>query len=126
MTSLIRLLLTVQIAVFAFAALAHFGVIGDRNDPSAGTAESIIALVLLGGLVLGVLEVYPARVAALAAQGFALLGTLVGFTLVMTVGPRTAFDVSMHVLMLVLLIGGLVLTRGAGSGGSALAHRSQG
>jgi hypothetical protein len=126
MTSLIRLLLTVQVAVFAFAALAHFGVIGDRDDQAAGTAESIIALVLLGGLMLGVLGVSPARVTALAAQGFALLGTLVGFTLVMTVGPRTTFDVSMHALMLVLLIGGLVLTRSVDSGEPALAHRSQG
>jgi peptidoglycan/LPS O-acetylase OafA/YrhL len=124
MTPFIRLLLTVQVAVFAFAALAHFGVIGDRDDPAAGTAESIIALVLLGGLVLGASGIYPTRATAFAAQGFALLGTLVGFTLVMTVGPRTTFDVGMHALM--LLIGGLVLTRGAGSGESAVARRSQG
>ena len=80
------------------------------DDPGAGTAETVIAVALLGGLVLTFVPSIPARSAALAAQGFALLGTLVGFTLVLTVGPTKAFDVTMHSIMLVLLVTGLAVT----------------
>jgi len=46
------LFLAVQSALFAFAAGAHFGVFTDMNDPGAGTAETVIAVALLAGLVL--------------------------------------------------------------------------
>jgi FtsH-binding integral membrane protein len=114
MNSTIRFFLFIQAALFAFAALAHFGIIGDRNDPGAGTAESVIGVALLAGLLVSLVNPAATRTSALAAQGFALLGTLVGFTLVLTVGPTTTFDVSMHLSMLVLLVTGLAVTIGAG------------
>lgn len=48
---------------------------------------------------------------AIAAQVFALLGTLVGTTLVVIgVGPRTVLDVAIHVVFLAELIAGLAMT----------------
>jgi hypothetical protein len=42
------------------------------------------------------------------AQGFALLGTLVGiFTIIVGVGPRTTPDVIYHIAMVGLLVWGL-------------------
>ena len=110
MKPLIQLFLIAQIALFAFAASAHFGVFGNRDDPAAGTAETIIAIVLAAGLVLTVANPAHARTSALIAQGFATLGTLVGITLVLTVGPRETFDVVVHLLMLALLGTGLIVT----------------
>ncbi len=110
MQSTIRFFLSIQAALFAFAALAHFSVIGSRDDPGAGTAESVIGLALLAGLAVSLANPAMTRTAGLAAQGFALLGTLVGFTLVITVGPTTAFDVSMHLSMLLALATGLLVT----------------
>ena len=105
-----QLFLVVQAAVFVFAAGVHFGIVGSMDDPGAAVAETVIAVALLGGLALTFVSGIPARTAALAAQGFALLGTLVGFTLVLTVGPTKAFDVTMHGLMLALLVTGLAVT----------------
>jgi hypothetical protein len=52
-----------------------------------------------------------ARTAALAAQGFALAGTLVGiFTIIVGVGPRTVPDVVYHVAIVAALIAGLTAT----------------
>lgn len=110
MKSLTQLFLVIQFAVFAFAASAHFGVFTNMNDPGAGTAETVIAVVLLTGLALTFTRIADARPVALAAQGFALLGTLIGVTLVLTVGPRQTFDVVVHSILLVLLIAGLAVT----------------
>jgi hypothetical protein len=110
MKSTIQLFLVIQAAVFAFAAGAHFGIVGSMDDPGAGTAETVIGVVLLAGLALTFTRGANVRAIALAAQGFALLGTLVGFTLVITVGPTRAFDVTVHGIMLVLLVTGLAVT----------------
>lgn len=49
----IRVLLIIQIALFAFAALTHFGVAVESHEHrAAGTAESVIGTVLLIGLLL--------------------------------------------------------------------------
>jgi hypothetical protein len=106
----IRTLLAVQIFVFAFAAIAHTGIFGSRTDPAAAFAEALIAVALAIGLVVSVRTPADSRAAALASQGFALLGTLIGFTLVVFVGPTHAFDVLMHSTMLALLVGGLWVT----------------
>jgi hypothetical protein len=113
MTSLstIRLFLLVQAASFVTAALIHFGfLLEGYRAQGAAVPESIIALVLIGGLVLTwTPQPWPRR-AAIAAQTFALLGTLVGTTLVIVgVGPRTVLDVAFHVGFLVELIAGLAL-----------------
>jgi hypothetical protein len=46
----------------------------------------------------------------LAAQGFALLGTLVGIlTIVIGIGPQSGFDVALHAGFVALLITGLTV-----------------
>jgi hypothetical protein len=60
----------------------------------------------------------------LIAQGFALLGTLVGvFTIAIGVGPRTVPDVAYHVLIVIVLISGLV--GGAPTEGGAITSPSR-
>jgi hypothetical protein len=47
---------------------------------------------------------------ALVVQGFALAGTFVGLSLLLTVGPITGLDVAIHLVMVAVLVMGLVLT----------------
>ena len=105
----LRLLMLFQIGLFAFAAAAHAGIGRSETDPAAATAEAIIAVALAGGLIVGLNRPAEARTAALVSQGFALVGTLVGFTLVVTVGPTHTFDLVMHAMMLPSLAAGLLL-----------------
>jgi len=66
--------------------------------------------VLTLGLVVSMMRPRASRVAGLAAQGFALLGTLVGITtIIIGVGPQSAFDVALHVGFVTLLVAGLVI-----------------
>ena len=105
----IQLFLFIEGASFLTAALVHFGVIARGYEHRrAGIAESVIGVVLLGGLVL--ITVQPAwnRKIGFGAQGFALLGTLVGITMVaIGVGPRSVPDVIYHLAILIVLIVGL-------------------
>lgn len=111
MVNRIRLFLALEAAIFILAALIHFEVILDGYlDRDAGTAESIIAMVLLGGLSASLLRPAITRRAGIIAQSFALAGTLVGVTLLLTVGPRTTVDVVIHVLMVIVLVVGLIVT----------------
>lgn len=123
----LRTLLLVEAIAFALAAMVHFGVLvhGYEHD-KARIAESIIALALLAGLAVSLLRPALTRDAALAAQGFALLGTFVGlFTIIIGVGPRTVPDVIFHILIIVLLIFGLLLaSQTSGAAGSPAAGRS--
>lgn len=64
----------------------------------------------LVGLVLTFTRAADVRSIALGVQGFALLGTLIGITLVLTVGPTEAFDVTVHSIMLATLLAGLATT----------------
>jgi hypothetical protein len=107
----IRAFLLLEAAAFVAAALAHSGVLVDGYEHrEARVAESVIALVLLGGLMLTWIRPAWTREAGLAAQGFALLGTLVGvFTIVVGVGPRTAPDIVYHLGIVAVLIWGLVV-----------------
>lgn len=108
----IRALLLVEAVAFALAAMVHFGVLihGYEHD-KARIAESIIALALLAGLTVSLLRPALTRDAALVAQAFALLGTLVGlFTIMVGVGPRTVPDVIFHIAIILVLAGGLVVT----------------
>jgi hypothetical protein len=102
----------VEAAVFGSAALLHAGVlVGGYEHAAARTAESVIALVLLVGLAASVLASGSSRGIGLGVQGFALLGTAVGlFTIAIGVGPRTALDLILHGVMVVLLVTGLVAT----------------
>jgi hypothetical protein len=105
----IRLFLLVEAASFIIASLIHSGrLIPGYGHPQARIAEGVIATMLLAALVWTWLRPVSLRRAALAAQGFALLGTLVGvFTIIIGVGPRTAPDVAYHIGILLVLVWGL-------------------
>jgi hypothetical protein len=100
-----------EAASFAAAALVHFGVLAHGYEHGkAGTAETVIAAVLLAGLALAWARPASTRMAGLAVQGFALLGTFVGlFTIAVGVGPRTAPDLAYHAGIVAVLVWGLVV-----------------
>ncbi|WP_242342561.1 hypothetical protein [Anaeromyxobacter terrae] len=108
----IRLLLLLEGTSFVAAALVHFGVLAAGYEhQKAGTAESVIGGVLLLALALTFVSSSRTRAIGVAAQAFALLGTLVGlFTIAIGVGPRTAPDLTYHAAILSVLAGGLFLT----------------
>jgi len=111
MTQQIRFYLGLEVLIFLAAALIHFEVLFDGYpDASAGIAESVIAGVLLLGLILSWARPPWTRAAGLATQIFALLGTFVGLTLLFVVGPRTTLDIVIHLVMVGVLIVGLVVT----------------
>ena len=111
MTRTIRLFLFFECVSFIAAALTHFGVlVNGYEHQKAGTAESVIGLVLLAGFVLTWIRPQLTRGIGLAVQGFALLGTLVGiFTIAIGVGPRTVPDIVYHVTIVIVLVSGLVV-----------------
>lgn len=107
----IPLFLTLQALVFGIAALIHGGVlVRGYEHQQAMIAESVIAAVLVLGLIAGALAPARRRAFALAAQAFALLGTCVGLvTIAIGVGPQSVFDLTLHAIMIVLLIAGLIV-----------------
>jgi hypothetical protein len=104
----LRLLLLFEAATFVVAASIHFGALLDGYEHTkAGTAESVIAVVLLAGFALSFRR---AQQAVIGAQSFAILGVCVGlFTIAVGVGPRTVLDVAYHVAILALLVAGLAI-----------------
>lgn len=111
MTRRTTLLLAIQTLLFAAASLVYAGVLASGYEHSrASIAEGVIAAVLFAGLVVSVARRTATRTIALVAQGFALLGTLVGaFTIAIGVGPQTKADALFHVLLVVLLLSGLAV-----------------
>jgi hypothetical protein len=107
----IRLFLLLEATSFVLAGLVHFGVLAHGYEHgSAAIAESIIGAVLLVALALTWALPAWTRTVGIVAQGFALLGTLVGaFTIAMGVGPRTVPDVVYHTAILLALAWGLVV-----------------
>ena len=107
----IRPFLLLEGASFVLAALVHFGVLARGYEHGAASiAESVIAIVLLVALVLTWLVPALTRSIGIAAQAFALLGTLIGaFTIAIGVGPRTVPDVIYHAAILLVLAWGLVV-----------------
>jgi hypothetical protein len=112
MTRVIRLFLFFEGAAFITAALIHFGVLmGGYEHQKAGTAESVIGMVLLVGWALTWPLPQSIRGIGLTTQGFALFGTLVGlFTIAIGIGPRTAPDLTFHAAIVVALVAGLIVT----------------
>ena len=108
-----RIWLAAQAGLFAGAALMHRGVFGAQHIHSrAATAESVIAGLLLLGL-LGIIVV-PLRTAviALVVQVLAGIGTCIGIVMVaIGIGPHTPLDIALHAAMLVLIIAGIIHTR---------------
>jgi hypothetical protein len=121
MRQMIRRFLLFEGASFAVAGLVHSGVLVDGYEHrQAAIAESLIAGVLLVGLGLTWVWAARTRPIGLAAQAFALLGTLVGvFTIAIGVGPRTAPDVAYHLAIVVALVCGLVVAARAPADGAS-------
>lgn len=70
----------------------------------------MIGGVLLLGLLLSLLRSDWTRPVAIGAQGFALLGTIVGLvTIAIGVGPRTVPDLVYHLLIIAALAWGLAV-----------------
>jgi len=109
MVRLVRSFLALEAGAFLAAALVHSGILLHGHEHvKAATAEAVIGLVLCAALVATALAPGASRAAGLWAQGFALVGTLVGlFTIVIGVGPRTAPDLVFHAAILALLGAGL-------------------
>ena len=109
----IRFFLLFEAATYVGAALAHFGIfVTGYEHRAAGTAESVIAGVLLIGWVATWARPTFSRGIGLATQTFALLGTFVGlFTIVIGVGPRTVPDLAYHISIVAVLIWGLVVAK---------------
>lgn len=110
-TKRIRTFLLFEAIAFLAAALVHSGVLlhGYQHE-QARTAESVISLALLVGLVLSWIRPERTREAGIVAQGFALLGTLVGvFTIIVGVGPQSAPDIIYHVVILAVLVWGVAV-----------------
>jgi hypothetical protein len=118
----IRIFLIIQIALFAAAALTHFGIlIGGHQHPQARKAESIIGAVLLLGLLWTVIRPASARIAAITVQFFALLGTCIGiFTIIVGIGPRSTLDVVFHTCMVIALVAGLIIAMKASPRATAM------
>ncbi len=114
----IRRFLLFEAATFVAASLIHHGVlIVGYQHQQAGTAEGVIAGVLLVGWVATWLRPVWIRHIGVVAQGFALLGTLVGiFTIAIGVGPRTPPDVTYHAGIVAVLVWGLIVAARARSG----------
>jgi hypothetical protein len=112
MTRSIRLFVLFECVTFIAAALTHFGVlVKGYEHVKAGTAESVIAIVLFVGLILTLIWPQSTRGIGLTVQGFALVGTLVGiFTIVIGVGPRTIPDITYHIVIVAVLVWGLITT----------------
>jgi hypothetical protein len=121
MTPWVRWLLALEAAAFGVAALVHAGVLLRGYEHwKAATAESVIGLVLLAGLVACLIAPRSSRAVGLAALAFALVGTLIGiFTIAIGVGPRSSFDISLHAAFVLSLVAGLVVV----ARGSAMGRR---
>jgi hypothetical protein len=113
MTHAIRFFLLFEAAAFIVAALIHRGhILEGYGHQRAHIAESIIAAVLFGGLLLSLFMKDWTRNVAIVVQAFAILGTLVGiFTIIVGVGPRTVPDVVYHIAMMCVLVVGFVVAR---------------
>ena len=110
MPQTIRSILLIEAFTFFLAGLVHSGVLIDGyQHRQAAIAESLIGLVLLGGLILSWVRPSLASMSGLVAQSIALLGTLIGaFTIAIGVGPRSVPDIVYHVGILVVLCSGLL------------------
>jgi hypothetical protein len=107
----IRLFLAGEGAAFLVAALVHAGVLPlGYEHAGAAVPEGIIGAVLLAGLALTWLLPARLRAIATAAQGFALMGSLVGLYVgVIGVGPHTVPDLVFHAGIVLTLLWGLVV-----------------
>jgi hypothetical protein len=111
MPQVIRLFLLIETATFILAAAIHSGaLVPGYEHREARIAETAIAAVLAGSLVIAWLAPRWTRRAGLVAQAFALFWTLVGIgTIVAGIGPRTALDFAYHAAIVIVLLWGLMV-----------------
>ena len=105
-------LLFAQGMIFAIACAIHAGVLFTGYEHRrAMVAEAVLAAVLIVAAISSVANT-PWRIRiGLAAQAFALLGTLVGLWMALIgVGPGTPLDLVLHAAMVLLLVVGLTWT----------------
>jgi hypothetical protein len=107
----IRAFLLFEAIAFGLASLIHRGfLVQGYRDEAASTAEGIIGLVLVVGLLASLAIPGRSRLIGLLAQGFALLGTSVGlFFVISGIGPNTVPDIVFHIGIYLVLILGLVV-----------------
>jgi hypothetical protein len=105
----IRLFMVLEAVSFITAALVHSGVlVSGYEHRRAHAAEAVIAIVLVLGLTLGWIRSIWTRKASMAAQAFALSGTMLGVTMIaIGVGPRTVSDIAYHIDIVIVLVWGL-------------------
>jgi hypothetical protein len=118
-----------EAAAFAVAALVHAGVIPvGYEHQGAAVPEGTIGAVLLAGFALMWALPGWTRAIGIAAQGFALMGSLIGLYVGMIgVGPHTAPDFVFHAgIVLTLLWGLVVATREAKRGEGSAAGEAGG
>ena len=115
MTQTIRLFLLVEAAAFILAALIHMGFfVSGYEHRQARVAESVIAGVLFGGLLLSLFMSDWTRNIGIVVQLVALLGTMIGIlTIIVGIGPRTVPDVVYHIAITVVLAAGIAVARSA-------------
>lgn len=103
--------LLAQVGLFALGAIVHTSVSGHLHAKAA-TAESVIGVVLLAGLMATFTAPARTRGIALGVQAFALLGTCVGIvTIIIGIGPRSGFDFALHGTMIATLVAGIAAAR---------------
>jgi hypothetical protein len=98
-----------EVAMLSAASLVHGGLlISGYAHAQARTAEAVIALVLLLALATSAFLPGAARQLALAAQVLALLGMLLGVSMIFIgIGPQSLPDLVYHFLLVALLLAGL-------------------
>src|ERR1700694_3358071 len=108
----IRSWLLLQIAMLLSMVSMHFDLLLGRSPPApAGTAELLLAAVLVAGLLLTWTPRPWSRRSATAVQSFGILGVLVGLsTIAIGIGPRTMLDLTLNAALLLTLIVGLAIT----------------
>ncbi len=110
---LLRVILLIEAASFAFAAFVQARYIMDgHRHPEPRIAETAIAIALLIGIGVSVVRPERAGPAGGASQAFALLGTLAEvFTIAIGVGLRTVLHVAYHDIIAAVLVEGIIGAR---------------
>ena len=107
----IRLLLLIEAALFAVAALVHSGaLISGYEHTLMRIFDAVMALVLVTGAVVSLARPQWTRRAGLIAQGIALLGTFASLVALVTrIIPQTMLEYFFHAVIEPILGGGLII-----------------
>ncbi len=103
-------LMFVEAVAFVIASIIHSGVLTRVSvDRGANVAEGIIGAVLLTGAIVASIRPGWTRFVGVLAQGFGLLGSLIGlFLAARGLGPNTVPDLVFHVVIVAMLAVGIV------------------